>query len=494
MRDLNVDGGPFDVVTCLFDSIGYPQDDEGVLAALRSLARHIAPDGRVVWEFLHAPAIAPRRRPGASPPAHASDGRELVRTSETTIDVERMLMHVQYELWAVDGDGATEHDLEQQTNRLFTVPEMRLLAEAAGLELRGDSAGVRGRRDRAGHVSPPRRRGVALVRVAVIVTEVGRGIGGRFTFQEILLASVKRLRDKTPHEFVTIAAGYNRYAEGSAGWKARRLTTVVLTLALRAVHDVQDALIGTRVVHIPTPLERRLAAERIDLVWFPTYVEDVNLPFVCQVLDLEHRMKPWFPEVSEHGEWERRERHYRRYLPKATRVIVPGETGREQVVRFFGVDADNCLALKHPTPDFALEAAEAERKPEELVRKRGIEPPYLLYPAQFWAHKNHAAVLDALAELRSRDESMSLVFVGSDKGQRERVRTQIKEHGLGDAVHVLGWVDEDELIGLYQHAHALVYLEPLGPRTCRRSRRWRSAVPRSSRTCPAPKSSSETRR
>lgn len=301
------------------------------------------------------------------------------------------------------------------------------------------------------------------MRVAVIVTEVGRGIGGRYTFQEMLLAAVERLREETSHELVTIPAGYNRYADGGAGWRARRLATVGLTLALRAAHDVQDAVIGTRLIHIPTPLERRLAAEQIDLVWFPTYVEDVNLPFVCQVLDLEHRMKPWFPEVSARGEWEHRERHYRRYLPKATRVIVPGETGREQVVRFFGVDASNCLPLKHPTPDFALQAAEHEPRPEELVRRRGIELPYLLYPAQFWAHKNHAAVLDALAELRSRGDSMSLVLVGSDKGQLAHVRRQIDERDLDDAVHVLGYVDEDELIGLYQHARALVYLSRFGP-------------------------------
>jgi hypothetical protein len=80
-----------------------------------------------------------------------------------------------------------------------------------------------------------------------------------------------------------------------------------------------------------TPLERRLASDDIDLVWFPTYIEDVNLPFVCQVLDVEHRMKPWFAEVTARGEFEHRERYYRRYLPKATRVIVAGETGREQV-------------------------------------------------------------------------------------------------------------------------------------------------------------------
>ena len=90
------------------------QTDEGVLAALRSLARHIAPDGRVVGEFLHAPAMLRGAAPVRVRRLTLPDGRELVRISETTIDVERMLMHVHYELWAVDGDGATEHDLESR--------------------------------------------------------------------------------------------------------------------------------------------------------------------------------------------------------------------------------------------------------------------------------------------------------------------------------------------------------------------------------------------
>jgi glycosyltransferase involved in cell wall biosynthesis len=301
------------------------------------------------------------------------------------------------------------------------------------------------------------------VRVAVIVTEVGRGIGGRFTFQEMLLAAVERIRAETGHDFVIYRAGWNRYAEGPLLWRARRLATVGLTLALRAAHDVQDALVGSRLVHVRTPLERRLERDRIDLVWFPTYVEDVGLPFVCQVFDLEHRMKPWFPEVSRHGEWEHRERHYSRYLRKATRVIVAGETGREQVVQFFDVAPENCLPLKHPTPDFALRAAEEEPRPAELLARLGITAPYLFYPAQFWAHKNHAALLDALAEVRSRGEALSLVLVGSDKGELAHVRGQIAERGLDDAVRILGYVDEDELIGLYQLAHALVYLSRFGP-------------------------------
>jgi ubiquinone/menaquinone biosynthesis C-methylase UbiE len=131
MTDLDVDGGPFDLVTCLFDSIGYAQEDGRVVAALRSLVRHVAPRGAIVVEFLHAPAIVRSADPRRERTVTLADGREATRTSEMTLDVERMLMHVRYEL-ALDGE---EHD-EEQVNRVFTVPEMRLLAQAAGLDVR----------------------------------------------------------------------------------------------------------------------------------------------------------------------------------------------------------------------------------------------------------------------------------------------------------------------------------------------------------------------
>jgi SAM-dependent methyltransferase len=131
MTDLDVGGGPYDLVTCLFDSIGYALESERVVAALRSLDKHVAPGGALVVEFLHAPAIArsadPRRQRTVSLP----DGRVATRTSEMTLDVERMHMHVRYEV-ALDGE---RHE-EEQVNRVFTVPEMRLLAEAAGLAVR----------------------------------------------------------------------------------------------------------------------------------------------------------------------------------------------------------------------------------------------------------------------------------------------------------------------------------------------------------------------
>lgn len=136
MRDLHLDGGPFDLVTCLFDSIGYAQDNEGVIAALRSLGRHAAPGRFVVCEVLHAAAVLGGSSATRIRRWTLRDGRTLLRTSETTLDVERMLMQVHYELLALDGDGQVERAQELHTNRFFSATELRLLATAAGLETR----------------------------------------------------------------------------------------------------------------------------------------------------------------------------------------------------------------------------------------------------------------------------------------------------------------------------------------------------------------------
>ena len=135
MRDLDVDGGPFALVTCLFDSIGYPEEDDEIVSALRSLGRHAAPGGRIVCEFLHAAAIVSSATPLRVRRLVLSDGRDLLRTSATEVDLERMRMRVRYELWAFAPDQPPEHSEEVQTNRVFSVPEMRLLAAAADLNV-----------------------------------------------------------------------------------------------------------------------------------------------------------------------------------------------------------------------------------------------------------------------------------------------------------------------------------------------------------------------
>ena len=106
----------------------------------------------------------------------------------------------------------------------------------------------------------------------------------------------------------------------------------------------------------------------------------------------------------------------------------------------------------------------AKSAPIDLASKFGLNKPFLFYPAQFWAHKNHIGILKALRQLKDEQGSeIDVAFVGADFGNRDFVQKRAKELGLESQVHILGFVERDEMIALYREAFALAYTSTFGP-------------------------------
>ena len=120
-----MNGERFDAITCLFDSIGYLQADDGIVAALAAMRRHLAPDGVFVAEFLHAPAMIRGYEPVKVRTWPLPSGGELLRVSRTTLDVERGVMQVTYDLLELGRDGGYQRAAEEHANRYLSVSEMR---------------------------------------------------------------------------------------------------------------------------------------------------------------------------------------------------------------------------------------------------------------------------------------------------------------------------------------------------------------------------------
>jgi glycosyltransferase involved in cell wall biosynthesis len=302
------------------------------------------------------------------------------------------------------------------------------------------------------------------MRVAAVFDVPQPTAGGMHMIGASLLDALREAAPASRHEFVYYVTGSGRGGSEDAipiPTTRRYLYRRAATYQARGILDYA----GVSSTPVRTWFERSIAEQRIDLIWFATvYAERCDVPFIVTVLDIEHLRQPWFPEVGTLGEWARRNRHFDHFIPRATRVIAPNEAGRDQLVRYFRIEPERVLCLAHPTPPFAREAALRDPQPRARVDALGVGSRYLFYPAQFWAHKNHATLFDALASLaHDGGEPYELVLVGSDQGQLDHAKTLARSLGVADLVHFLGFVGSDDVVALYQHAHALTYVSFFGP-------------------------------
>lgn len=122
----------FDAAYCLFDSIGYVQTNEAILQVLRNAHLALRDEGLLILEFWHASAMLRGYEPERLARWPLPNG-ELMRTSRTTLHVDRQLAEVHYTLREIAVDGKLVAELQEtQLNRYFLVQEMSLFLQQAG--------------------------------------------------------------------------------------------------------------------------------------------------------------------------------------------------------------------------------------------------------------------------------------------------------------------------------------------------------------------------
>jgi glycosyltransferase involved in cell wall biosynthesis len=201
----------------------------------------------------------------------------------------------------------------------------------------------------------------------------------------------------------------------------------------------------------------------IDIIWSLTPdCITMEMPYLIQVWDLQHRLQPYFPEVSTQNQWEEREQFYAKTLRRASFIMTGTEAGKAEIERFYQVSPEQIKILPLPTPQFALNASVDQE--QQIFSKYKIPENYLFYPAQFWPHKNHVGLLLAVQYLRDKHNLIfPVVLVGSNKGTQQYIKQLVTELALDEQVHFLGFVPQEDLICLYRKAFALTFVTFFGP-------------------------------
>lgn len=212
--------------------------------------------------------------------------------------------------------------------------------------------------------------------------------------------------------------------------------------------------------------EKQLLNDGCDLIYFLEATNKclslTNLNYIYTVWDLAHRDSTEFPEVRINGIFEGRENLYKRTLSKSFLVIVDSKTLANKCISRYGIDEDKLLDMPFsPSPYF--ENSKTNDEHNSLALKYKIEEQYFYYPAQFWPHKNHIRILQALEILKKNKITKKVVFSGGDKGNLNYIKSKILELGLENDIKLLGFVSSSDVEILYKCSLAIIMPTYFGP-------------------------------
>jgi len=204
-------------------------------------------------------------------------------------------------------------------------------------------------------------------------------------------------------------------------------------------------------------LERELRRARIDLVfqhsaWFGTRF---GLPTLVWIPDFQHR---YLPQLFTRPAYIKRELGYRALCHSATLIMLSSETVRQDCEKFYP-DSRRKTAVTR----FAVRAAPIAEDAElsELRQRYSLPERFFYLPNQFWKHKNHLLVTEAMARLRDQGCEFTVIASGSmndgrDKSYPESVVQQVKTRGLEGMVRFLGFIPREDIPRLMQASIAVI--------------------------------------
>lgn len=207
---------------------------------------------------------------------------------------------------------------------------------------------------------------------------------------------------------------------------------------------------------------KKLIRQRCHAWIFPaqeTWTYLLPVPSLGTIFDLMHRYERRFKESSGYGLYRCREKHYWNMCRWSKGVFVDSEVGKHHVMESYGLDAGRIHVLPFVPPKYrgTPTASQAFNARYTLPRK------FFFYPAQFWEHKNHKALVSAAARLKREIPDLNLVFVGSKKNGYPSTIELVHRLDLTKNIHFLGYVPDADMPELYRRARALLMPTYYGP-------------------------------
>jgi len=291
---------------------------------------------------------------------------------------------------------------------------------------------------------------VVLPPVAISLLPWAPQLGGSARYTVGLLRGLSELELSQPVTVLCNEHAVDRmvWLPREKGLKFRRLPLVVgRSFASRGL---ALGLAGA----FPRPATRWLWFGRKAVVHYPLTVPlpRAKPPTVVTLHDLQHHDLP--------GQWSKAGRLWRRLAydraaREATTVVTCSEFSKRRICAALGIDPSRVFWAHHGVETDRFNPKRTAFLDGSVAERHGLPGRFLLYPAGFWPHKNHARLFEALAQ--TADRRTPLLLTGSATPLLDELEQLSGRLGLLRRVYYLGFVRDRELPALYRLATAVVF-------------------------------------
>jgi glycosyltransferase involved in cell wall biosynthesis len=315
-----------------------------------------------------------------------------------------------------------------------------------------------------------------LKTIAVDLTPIlpGGENGGAKIFVLELLQQLAKLAPQTQFVLLTQAASHQELVAlecanmrclmiiGATATDSTRARLIHLGSALLRHLPVRLRSIGGRIGHRLNTVWKRSGSGRllggigVDLLFCPftspTYFEQ-GIPTVCTVYDLQYKTYPEFfpPEDTAH-----RDRTFIDACRRANALAAISDYTRESIIAHGHLDSVrvNTIHLR------MAQRIVSNGTSEEVLERLGLTAKrYLVYPANFWKHKNHEMLLTAfgMACNEGLGDDIKLICTGTPGARQDWLMGASRAMGMADRILFPGYLTNVDLSVLLANCGGVVF-------------------------------------
>lgn len=179
------------------------------------------------------------------------------------------------------------------------------------------------------------------------------------------------------------------------------------------------------------------------------------IPSIAWLPDFQHRHLR--DQFGFRAYW-RRELGFRAQVASGRIVMLSSEDARKDCECFYRRTIGNTAVVRFAA---TIPADLIEAFPEVVIREYRLPPKFLYLPNQFWKHKNHIVVIEALGLLKQQGFDAVVVATGNPLDPRHpryvaQLNARIQSLGLRDNFRILGLVPRRHVISLLRTCTALI--------------------------------------